>query len=275
MKKITASFIITLAVLPLPLCADTRVESTIDWSSGQFSISATRTLDSGMSPDDHPRALALMERELPPLVVDAFEQLAWDRLGSLENHLVMNPSLRTSVEILADTLTREWSRISADRKSIEASYTVELSAVLPELFPLSANEGISPIPIGWVPIPEDPWTGIVIYVPDSLPLRGTGLSSSLRPAIYARVLSDNLEVLADPATGIGTFLRYRSLESREGAENINGRRPYRVMARELYGEYPCDIILNEEDSRRILAADSGRQALADGRIIILLESIPD
>ena len=271
--KLTYAFVfIILVVLPLEIFAELNVESSMDWSTGQFGIMASRPLDPGMSPSDHPQALTALERELLPHVVEELGRLAWDHQGTLQEQMERNPALRTSVENLARSLYREWSRLSEDRNSVEASYTVDLAKILPEIFPSSGFDMISHKPIGWVPVPEDGWTGIVIYVPQNLPVRGTGLSSDVRPALYARILSDDLEVLTDPATGNRILLSYLRMENRAEAESLTGRRPYRVMARELYGDYPCDIILSEDDTERILAAESGRQALSEGRIVILLDS---
>jgi hypothetical protein len=270
--------IICIIILFLPLngiFAEVTVESTLNWSTGEFGITASRTLDHGMSPSDHPQALTALERELLPYIVEELGRLAWDRQGTLKDQWERDPSVRTSVENLAASLNRKWSRLSDDRKSVEASYTVQLGSVLHEIFPSTGLAGYSEKPIGWVPVPDDAWTGIVIYAPPELPVRGTGLNSKPRPALYARILSSDLEVLADPGAGGGRLLSYQSIADRALAEPLIGRRPYQVMARELYGEYPCDIILSEDDTRRILAADSSRQALSDGRIVILLDDVSE
>jgi hypothetical protein len=270
--------IICIIILFLPLngiFAEVTVESTLNWSTGEFGITASRTLDPGMSPSDHPQALTALERELLPYILEELGRLAWDRQGTLKDQWERDPSVRTSVENLAASLNREWSRLSDDRKSVEASYTVQLGTVLPEIFPSNSLAGYSEKPIGWVPVPDDAWTGIVIYAPPELPVRGTGLNSNPRPALYARILSSDLEILADPGAGGGRLLSYQSIADRALAEPLTGRRPYQVMARELYGEYPCDIILSEDDTRRILAADSSRQALSDGRIVILLDDVSE
>jgi hypothetical protein len=270
--------IICIIILFLPLngiFAEVTVESTLNWSTGEFGITASRTLDPGMSPSDHPQALTALERELLPYIVEELGRLAWDRQGTLKDQWERDPSVRTSVENLAASLNRKWSRLSDDRKSVEASYSVQLGSVLHEIFPSTGLAGYSEKPIGWVPVPDDAWTGIVIYAPPELPVRGTGLNSKPRPALYARILSSDLEILADPGSGGGRLLSYQSIADRALAEPLIGRRPYQVMARELYGEYPCDIILSEDDTRRILAADSSRQALSDGRIVILLDDVSE
>jgi len=263
--------LVVISFVPPSIFSEVIVRSSIDWSTGHFELSASKALDPGMSPSDHPQALKALERELPPYIMKELGQLAWNRRGTLQEQMDKDTALRTYIERIAGSLTLEWSRLSEDQKSVEASYSLDLEEILPEVIPSAGIEELSEKPIGWTPVPEDSWTGILIYVPGDLPVRGTGLTTDIRPALFARVLSENLEVLADPSVGSRRLLSYIPVQDRQKTESLIGRRPYRVMARELYGDYPCDIILSKEDTRRILAADSGRQALSDGRIVILID----
>jgi len=264
--------LVVLSFIPPSIFSEVIIHSSIDWSTGHFELSASKALDQGMSPSDHPQALKALERELPPYVMKELGRLAWNRRGTLQDQMEEDTSLRTYVESIAGALKLEWSRLSEDQRSVEASFSLELEDILPEIIPSAGMDELSEKPIGWIPVPEDSWTGILIYVPKNLPVRGTGLTADIRPALFARVLSDDIEILADPSMGSRRLLSYLPVVDREKAESLTGRRPYRVMARELYGDYPCDIILSKEDTRRILAADSGRQALAEGRIVILIDS---
>lgn len=244
----------------------------MDWSNWLFQVSASRPLDSGMSAADHPRALRALEQELWSLIEGELAQLAWDHNGSLADLIERQPKFRLSIKNLASSLDREWSRLSIDRKSIIAEYSVNLAGTVMDYFPPEEPIIREGLPIGGIPLPEDPWTGIVIYAPQNLPLWGTGLNADPQPALRARILSTALGVLADPAIQESGNMKYSPLDQREEIDHIVGRRPYRAVARALYGDYPCDIILGEEDTRRIMASKSSRQALLEGRIAILFDS---
>jgi len=252
--------------------AQTSIETEMNWEMGQLNVLATGALGSEMLPKTHPQALSTLERGLAALLMKEIGSLPWDRFGRLNDYIERVPSSVDSVERLAESLNREWSRISEDRKSVEALYTLNLTELLPEFFPAAGKLGLPRAPVGWIPIPKDDWTGIVIYVPENTLLWGTGILSSPRPALYARILSDELSVLLDPAKSESSFLSYHSVENRNEIDSLVGRRPYRTMARGLYGDFPCDIVLSEEDTKCILASDSGREALIRGKVVILLDS---
>ena len=249
--------------------AQTTISTSMDWGSGLFRVLAVRPLDSGMSPGDHPQALHYMEQELTPLIIENLGQLAWNSSGILADFAAEQPKYRSGMETLTRALNREWSRLSIDRKSVEAEYTVNAASIVANVFPVKASVDKPDEPIGWVPVPEDPWTGIIIYAPSDLPIRGTGLTAAPRQALRARILGPELKPLSDPNI---PPIPYFPLAKREEIDAMVGRRPYRAMARELYGKIPCDLILGLEDSQRIMASESGRRALVEGRIAILLDN---
>ena len=255
--------------------AQMAVQTDMDWPLGEIRITASRMLGEGMSPSDHPRALTALETELPPYIVDVISSLSWDDRGTIGDLIAREPSARTSVEELARSFKREWSRLSNDRDAVEAAYTLDLTEVFDYLSPAPFPGESASVPISWTPVPEDGWSGIVIYAPSNLPVRGTSLRADPIPALGARVLTDGLEVLTDPAIRSGELLSYRIVSDRGDTDDLVGRRPYRTMARGLYGDHPCDIILSAEDSMRIMASESGREALSSGRILILLDAFPE
>jgi len=264
---------IMLLIMARVSFAQTSIETEMDWETGRLNVLATQTLGSSTLPRAHPRALAALERRLPALLAEDIGNLPWDRFGKLEERIERMPSLADTVERLAEFLNREWSRITEDGRAVEALYTLNLTELLPRFFPGAGRLGLPEVPVGWVPIPEDDWTGIVIYVPENMLIWGTGITSPPRPALYARVLSEDLTVLFDPAGSGSSFLSYHSVANRGGIDSLVGRRAYRTMARGLYGEFPCDIVLSNEDARRILASGSGREALLGGKVVILLDSL--
>jgi len=265
---------VTLLVTARVSFAQVLIETEMDWGTGRLEILVSQSLDLDTLPRTHPRALAALERKLPALLAEDIGNLPWDRFGTLEEHIGRKPSLADTIERFTEFLSREWSRISEDGKAIEAFYSLDLTALLPSFFPGMGKLGLPEVPIGWIPIPEDDWTGIVIYAPEDMLIWGTGISSSLHPALYARILSEDFAVLFDPAESGNSFLSYHSVENRDEVDALVGRRAYRTMARGLYGEFPCDIVLSNEDARRILAANSGREALLGGKVVILLDSLP-
>lgn len=249
--------------------AQTAITASMDWSSGIFQIKATHPLNPGMTPADHPMALNSLESELGPLIERQLGLLPWNNEGSLAE--LKLPEIRSTIKQLSSTLKKEWSHLSTDRKSIIAQYSVNIMEAVHDLFPTKEVDFQEKYPVIGIPVPEDPWTGIVIYAPNALPIVGTGNTGNPQPALKARILDTDLRVVFDSNFESFKKLSYRPMERREEIDTMVGRRPLRILARALYGEYPCDIILSKDDTLRIMASESGRLALAEGRIAILLD----
>ncbi len=251
--------------------AQTTITVSMDWSTGVFQVKATHPLNSRMTPADHPMALNSLESELGPLIERQLGLLPWNNEGSLADLNIKLPEIRTTIKQLSSTLEKEWSHLSTDRKSIIAQYSVNIMEAVHDLFPPEEVVSQEKYPVIGIPVPEDPWTGIVIYAPKELPVVGTGNTGNPQPALKARILDTDLQVVFDSSFESFKKLSYRPMERREEIDIMVGRRPLRILARALYGEYPCDIILSKDDTLRIMASESGRLALAEGRIAILLD----
>ena len=267
MKKIHLVYVLLFLVTNHGT-SQTVITSSMDWSTGIFSVMATRPLNPGMTPKDHPQALQFLEQEIPSLIQNSVGSLAWNSNGTLADFIANRLEFRPGLEKIVQSMDRLWSRLSTDRKSVEAEYSVNLATIAGDIFPIEAPVNKHVPTIGWVPVPDDPWTGIIIYAPANIPVRGKGTTASPQQALRSRILDTGLNPLNDPE--MPSFAWF-PLERRHEAADLVGLRPYRVIVRELYGVIPCDLILGMEDTRRIMASESGKNALKEGRVAILHE----
>ena len=257
----------------LPLYSETSVSSSFNWSSGLFEIVISRDLGKGLSPSDHPKALIALEEDMPGYTVKELGKLQWDRNDSIQSLADKNPYYRKIIEKMALALNLKWSRLSEDHKKIEVKYSGNLKELIPEFFPENTAGDLPHRPLEWVAEPQDGWSGIVIYVPEGLPVKGTNVTNNAIPAINARIINKDMEVLFDPAIK-HNWLSYYGLKDTDGINSTAGGRPMQIMARELYGIFPCDIVISNEDSKRILASDSGIKAIATGKVAVLFDKLP-
>jgi hypothetical protein len=49
-----------------------------------------------------------------------------------------------------------------------------------------------------------------------------------------------------------------------------GPNPLRIFAREVFGIYPTDPIIDREDALKILSSDNNRRLLREGRVLFIL-----
>ncbi|MCG8453072.1 MAG: hypothetical protein MI717_07820 [Spirochaetales bacterium] len=250
---------------------DLSIETDLNWKTGEFQLQASLPLPNTMSPSDHPRLLNQLENELTTRALTTLETLPWNRYGTLKQQ---GTPYFPVMESLALSLKRQWSRLSSDQTQVEAQYTMNLQEIVPSLALGTGQREVWESPMGWTAQPETSWTGLVIYVPQSLPVRGTSQLRPLQPAINARLLGDQLEVLVSPEQG-DSIPSYTTLSDYLEDSTRTGRFPLRTMAREIYGSVPCDIILSEEATKTLLKSPNLLNLVQSGRWVLIFEDSLD
>jgi len=97
------------------------------------------------------------------------------------------------------------------------------------------------------------------------------------PALYPRILAEGGRTVYDiaipnpNATIEEGLVEYRkALEEARTLGRI-GASPLVVQAKQIGGKYGADIVLSEEDARRVLEADSRGKFLGDAKVAVVID----
>ena len=136
-----------------------------------------------------------------------------------------------------------------------------------------------------MPIPAANYTGIIIIADQQLPVHGRRGSAFVEPCLFPRIWDTNMNVIfdrsmLDPARMAGNMMvRYAAAESifrptPSGLEGdlaaFAGPNPMRIIARQVFGLYTTDPIIDRHDAMRILANENNRRLLREGRVVFVL-----
>ncbi len=280
---VTAISLAMFLSLPYPGSAQSsRVSSSvpfstaIDWEERLIMINTSAVID----PTDRnaPAAGHYLEqqirRTLGTLVEGAVSQLVYDSTMTVGELLERHPHPIPSVqELEADTIQTS-SRITSNLSRVEVAFELPLFPSVVEA--LYGNRTPRPLPrtLQWEPTGE--FTGLVIMANRDLPVRGESQRARLQPALLPEILDTALEpvltsgnVHTDALLAHGV-VSYTTSTDPADWEKIVGPRPMRVIARELFGIYHTDIILQLRDARRLLSTENNRQFLAQGRVLVIV-----
>lgn len=225
------------------------------------------------------RTTADITREAPDIITREIRNLSYDSLRTIDELLSERPDLIQSIAAIAEQTRPTDSRATPDLQDVIVSFEIDLNG---ELLPALVSHD-RPVTIrgklGWIPTTE--YTGIVIYAADELPLHGTDVETMAEPALlpgiyYYSENGDGVERLMeadylDPGAirERGAVLYTSDVQMAEFSERV-GRRPLRIVARGLFGRYPTDPVIGFADAEQILATESNRALVRDGRIAIVL-----
>ena len=280
MDRYRLSAVVTLVLLVTSISAQELLissESELDWQQGTLRVSMTAIAgsDTDIRPGFLHRAQQRIEAEFPNALFEALLSLRVNSLVLVEDVVIEKPVVATQIAELAQKARPGLSRPFADLSGVTREYHVPIFPDFVNVFvehtiPFGMEEVIS-----WIPTAD--FTGVVIYAADPLPLRGTDQEVYPAPALLPEIYDENLrpvlqqDMLNPDAVRQRGVVAYTSDPNEDAWRNRIGGNPYRIMAREVYGVHPTDIIIGAEDADRLLSTRHNRELLQNGRILVILD----
>ena len=265
-----------LSIAPQSVIDDLVVDRRIDWEQGTLlmSISAPIEIAARNRASAFHTSQQYIQAELPRLYQEMLRDLPINSRDLAEARIAASRGLLGRIAAGAGAATKVGSRQTIDLRRVEVEYSFR---IFPDIGGLFIEHSLpSPIPrrIGWSP--SDTFSGIVIYAADALPVRGEArfalASPTLFPTIYDSELRPILSAtMLDPATlrRNGTVAYSSSLDPDDWQARV-GLNPLRIVATELFGRFGADLLISEEDARRILSREHNRSLLQEARVTIVI-----
>ncbi len=255
-----------------------RNEYIVDWPAAELIIRTTRRVEA--QGGNAPIAVHLTEREadysLPQLLHTALHGLQRDTVDTVGSATEGSPSIAAEITRLVPRVRRSSSRRSRDLSELTVEYRLPLFPAATELFGL--HEVASPMPRSLQRVPTREFTGIVVYVADSLPLHGTNRNALLQGALFPRIYDTEMNPVLVPGMMDPDYLHQwgplaysTDAQAADHAERI-GNDPLRLLARGVFGTSPTDVLISTTDAARILGQPANLNLLREGRVVLVLAS---
>lgn len=252
------------------LCGETEVE--IDWSRQEIRLLISEEVAS-FTPLARGRVQRRIESEMDARFLAAAGGLQLDSATRLSDWIIANPE---RLPMLIDRLKEihpHTSGYSAEFKALNLSYRIPLFPSIAEVF-IEHRRGYT-LPPTLFYVPSAPYTGILIYAREELPVHGENRTSPIVPALFPKIWDDSMQLLFEPRMMdretilSGGCVGYTDSFSDAAIRNRVGPNPLRIAARGLFGITPTDPIIPRADALALLNAPGGRELLAQGRIMII------
>jgi hypothetical protein len=277
-NRILACLCLAAVLFPAALRAEEGPLSwtrAINWEKGELILTIEAPL--AQTGPNLPAAAITAERRIGTALQRIFPQallpVQVDSIQTFEE-AIENSSF-PAAELLTIALTGKKGipTYSRDMQKIAVSYTYYLHDLLADYFIRHTSPREIPPHISWLATRE--YTGIIIYARGELPVHGEKRQSPIVPCLFPELFDDAMNPLlllemADPVflKRWGSAAYTASFDENPWKERI-GPSPLRIIASGLYGKYPTDLKINEEDAARILSNAANRRLLAEGRILII------
>ena len=277
-------FLVFAAAMPALESAGTA-KGAIDWEKMELSFEVS--LDLAKSGYKLPAGRTASEAELnrlyPVLARPVLEGLPVDSSSTVGSRIedgLLGSSFTDDAAAMADSLP---PFLSTDFRSIRSTYKLDLSAVAARIAAriAAARQGSALAGVPLNPVDTGAYTGIIIIADGELPIHGKRAAALPLPSLAPKIWDSGMNLLFDRRkTQNGALpFHYMAAEnifsSRPGglssrAEAVAGTNPLRIIAVEVFGERPTDLVIAAGDAMKILSHEDNRRLLREGKLVIIL-----
>jgi hypothetical protein len=261
---------------------DFNISTVVDWRSGEISAQTSFNLaQAGLRlPTGRLRAEEMLQRAWPRLFRQQLLSLRIDSGTTLADLLRGGELSLRDIDAISLGARKTPPSLSPDMANMIGRYTLPLENISRLLLTHGRpTEPEAPL----IPVPTSDYTGIIIIADRELPVRGRHGTALAAPCLFPRIWDTNMNLIFERtmlAPGQTRMVRYAAAESifrptPSGLEGelaaLAGPRPLRIFAREVFGIYTTDPVIDRQDALRILSSANNRRLLREGRVIIVLD----
>jgi hypothetical protein len=139
------------------------------------------------------------------------------------------------------------------------------------------------MPMTLNPVSAPAYTGIIIIAAETLPIHGSKNSALIQPCLFPKIWDAEMKLIFERNMfnpGADTMVRYFTTKEifdtspsglSPAMSAVVGNRPLRIFARGVFGIYPTDPIISQEDALQIISREENRSLLREGRIAIIID----
>lgn len=259
------------------------VTERVDWQQGALILEVALTIDAKeFSPASRFQAEQQIERLLPGLFMAAVVQIPFDSYRSIGERLKEDEDLFQQLERGAmDSVSKRYSRVREDLREVRGQYNFPFYGDGGFVAPFISHSRPYPVERKLGFVPSRNFSGLVIYAKGELPAHGKDIRQEVQPALFPSLYDEDMNLIlsvemCDPAYLMrwGMVAYADSEEDSAFLERV-GAAPLRTVARGVFGINATDLLLPAEAVDRLLVREANRNLLAQGRVLIVIDSSED
>ncbi len=247
----------------------------LDWVTGTIrAYIALDIVSAGIRlPSGRAEAERVIARMAPDLVKDTVLAIQVDSYRSVLDSINDGSLEASALSAFLESGMRLKAVMSQDLRRLETEYRWELPA-LARLFSRHSAPLALPLATGYVP--SRPYSGIIIYLQNELPVRGEHLQASAQPCLLPSIYDDDMNLIMDrkrieqPALIDRLPVAYAFRLDDPVIEARAGGDPLRIMASALFGSSRTDAVIPRSEALKILADPANRELVRQGRVVFVI-----
>ena len=260
------------------------VSSSIDWVRGELTAQASYDIvQAGIRlPTGRFLAEETLREAYPVLIMPHLFSIRVDSSSTIRNLVEQGDISLDELDILCREAGKITPNLSADLRRMTGRFTLPAGRISSLLVrQRRPTEQAGPL----IPVQTADYTGIIIIADRELPVRGRRAAVLAEPCLFPRIWDTDMNLVYERnmteagRQGNTMIVQYTASESifrptPSGLEGelavLAGPNPLRIIAREVFGIFPSDPVIDRQDALKILSSENNRRLLREGRVILVL-----
>ena len=290
LKGLVPIIICLFMVFPSPSYGqknDIRFDSScsIDWVRGKLDTQASFDLaQAGIKlPTGRYTAEETLSEAYPLLLRSYLLSIKADSNSTIKDLVEQREISFEDLDILCQEDGKITPNLSADLRRMTGKFSIPMGKISALLVrqkrPVEAEKPL-------IPVLTADYTGIIIVADKVLPVHGRNAQVLLEPCLFPRIWDTNMNLVYERNMVNPDKLRETLMVSYAVSESVFrptpsglegelaalvGPNPLRILAREVFGIYPTDPVIDREDALKILSTENNRHLLREGRVVLVLD----
>ncbi len=277
-KRLTPILILLIATAvgsPSENEPEVRFHSRVEWTEGVLVVNGETEVE-----PEYAGATARAERRILSRRESAFRRAVLELpINSADSgaDLAARDQEITAILDEREALgTASGVRPSRDLNSASVELRYPLAETIASAFQRHSIPRPVPSSASWTPTTD--YTGLVVDARGTLPVHGEDRDSTLEPVILPRIYDSEMRLILDASMIKPEFLErwgiagYSTDANLPDFEERIGPNPLFVAADRAFGSLPANPVIPHDTAEKLLTRDSNREMLAEGRIVIVLDS---
>lgn len=268
MKRRFTGFLLFLVSTILLGAQSLAYEYSMDWKGDLFQITITIpvTPQMGSPASARSRGEQLAGDRIESIYIEALGEIQLNSRETVREAFLKDPSLLEKLSRAAREPGKIHSTFDQGMRNLQVTYLYPLFPTV--VFPFVNHTRPNPVPSDIRFQPTTKFTGIIIYLQNHQ-------ARDFRPSLFPELYDDQMQLLAsswmmDPGAlrKWGT-VAYDSNPSSAKVFQRTGPYPLHILAKDLYGKKPSDLIISFEDAQKIRTLRENRELIRQGKIAII------
>ena len=261
--------------------AEVDYSSKINWKKGELEIS----VDVNYPPESEKLRMRnnsenIFDEKFFDIFTDSVSKTSdgtvfFNSEYSMDEIIQHHPVILNKIDTIKNSAVMVYNVYHEDMAGVKMLYRINMFRDIAPYF--ITHKKPHPVPERYIWVPNEKYTGVVIYAKGKYPVRGENMESPLNPSLFPSVYSQDMEKIISAEFVSPDILVKQGTAALTDTEDDPvireraGENPLYTMAEEIFGRNRTDIIVPSDAADLLFYKRLNEDLVREGRFVIITD----